>query len=691
MWLMKMRSSSVICCLVGFVAYLCAVASASDSEANPLEKVIELLNALSKGIEKEGTEDANIYKAFTKWYNNETETGEKIMKSHGGTMEQMKTDLKEAEAFRAGKSKDLVDLANKLAKNGAELTAGRTGRKEERALFEKNEATFLESIDQLERVLVTMNKKAPAGAASAASASLLSVSKNLKNTLMHGSDITLSTAQREILDSFMRAVQATASVAPSFLQTKSRGPYGEFQSGSSGLITTLTDLKGKVQKERDAAIKAEETAKKEFQALESGLITMIENGEKSKADIKSSIAQSQEQSSKKQALLQESGEIFKAQEEHQKGVETEYRVKTQAYKIRLGKRADESIAVHEANRILSSDVSKSYIKKQTIGTVGKKGKPKGKAASFLQLSQKRAAVRRTALRVLKSATTPGLAALAVRSSLHFRIGADPFAKVKSMLEGMLKKLNDKQAEESKHASWCDSEMTKTTMSKTRKEEDVQKMKDRLDALRAELTQTKAEMAEANKDLQEVNTSLAEAMRIRRKEKEGAGSATKQYQAAYKLLQRGLKILKGYYENKEGGGREVDKKEFKDRHGMGMGIIALLEIAVDDFKKLYREAKDAEEVAERDFEDMQAESQVRVAVFQKDLEWNTRTKVKLEFDEATMANDLKSYQNEVTAIDTYMDKLKASCIVKGPSYAERKARREAELTSLKEALAALNAQ
>merc|ERR1719405_251622 len=120
------------------------------------------------------------------------------------------------------------------------------------------------------------------------------------------------------------------------------------------------------------------------------------------------------------------------------------------------------------------------------------------------------------------------------------------------------------------------------------------------------------------------------MRIRRKEKDGAGSATKQYQAAYKLLQRGLKILKGYYENKEGGGREVDKKEFKDRHGMGMGIIALLEIAVDDFKKLYREAKDAEEVAE------------------KDLEWNTRTKVKLEFDEATIANDLKSYQNEVTA-------------------------------------------
>merc|ERR1719456_210467 len=106
---------------------------------------------------------------------------------------------------------------------------------------------------------------------------------------------------------------------------------------------------------------------------------------------------------------------------------------------------------------------------------------------------------------------------------------------------------------------------------------------------------------------------------------------KTYKDGATLLARGLKVLKGYYENKEGGGYEVDKQEFKDRHGMGTGIIALLEIAIDDFSKLYEETKAAEDAAEKDYKQMSDEGNVRVAVFQKDAEWNTRTKVKLEFD------------------------------------------------------------
>jgi len=122
--------------------------------------------------------------------------------------------------------------------------------------------------------------------------------------------------------------------------------------------------------------------------------------------------------------------------------------------------------------------------------------------------------------------------------------------------------------------------------------------------------------------------------------------------------------------------------------MGNGIIGILELAVEDFEGLYRDTKQAEEVAAKDFRELENENSVRAAVFKKDLEWKTRTKVKLEFDESTMQNDLKSYERELLAIDTYMAKLKASCIVKGPSYEEKKAKREEELKSLKEALSAI---
>merc|ERR1719272_1045095 len=111
----------------------------------------------------------------------------------------------------------------------------------------------------------------------------------------------------------------------------------------------------------------------------------------------------------------ESQEIYKTEVQHMEQVEAEFRSKTQAYKNRLGKRSDEQIAVHEAQRILSSEIAKSYIKHQTIGTL--------KALSFVQLSREQTKVRRTALQVFRKATTPGLALLALKSTVHYKIGA----------------------------------------------------------------------------------------------------------------------------------------------------------------------------------------------------------------------------------------------------------------------------
>jgi len=94
------------------------------------------------------------------------------------------------------------------------------------------------------------------------------------------------------------------------------------------------------------------------------------------------------------------------------------------------------------------------------------------------------------------------------------MGADPFAKVKSMIKGMLTKLNEKQAQDSKQGAFCDEEMGKTTKSQKRKGEDVQKMKDRIASLTADLTQTKADIATATKDMADITSATGEAKTIR---------------------------------------------------------------------------------------------------------------------------------------------------------------------------------
>jgi len=677
--------------LVYVLAFASVPALGSKAEANPMQMVIELLEVMSKEIVKDGEMGAEVYAADVAFHKRETKHSTKILKEVEGKIAVLETDLQEADAFRKGKNMDLVDLANHIAKDTTELEKGRDMRKEHRAEFEKNEATFLEANDQLKRALEVMDKQKPVTvSASPTSSSLLSIAQQLKTTLTHSSDIALTIVQRETLNSFVRHAatlgESQSPSAISFLQQgrRARDPaqdaFEEYGGGGGGLIASLQTLQNHVQQELDVARGEEVEDSKHFKEWEMDLETWLENSKKSKGDMKMSIAQSEQQSSQNEASLMESKEIEETEAHHLDEVEIEFRQRTQEYKNRLGKRQDEAIAVHEAQRILSSEVAKSYMKHQTIGDL--------QLPSFVQLSQEQTRVRRTALQVFRKATTPGLALLALKSTVHYKSGvqAEPFRKVKSLLREMLDKLMDRQAEESKHAEMCDREMGKTTKSQRRKEDDIQKIKDRLEALQADLAETNDDIKSTTNDLKDMQVSLSEAESVRKKEHKNAGAAVKMYADAVSLLERARNVLKSHYKSSDD---DPEDKGRKFRQGTSTGVVGLLEIAIDDFKASHKEAMDAEDFAEHDFQRLQSDNSIRMAVFEKDLEYKSRAKVKAEFDESNMKNDLQSYEKELSAVDSYMDKLKASCIVRGPSYEEKKSKREAELKSLKEALSIIS--
>merc|ERR550537_87197 len=102
---------------------------------------------------------------------------------------------------------------------------------------------------------------------------------------------------------------------------------------------------------------------------------------------------------------------------------------------------------------------------------------------------------------------------------------------------MLRKLEDKQAEESKHAAWCDSEMGKTTKQLKKKGDDVQKTNDRLEALLADLAESKSDINDVTKDLKEMTASMTAAKTLRAKESKNAQAALREYKNAGALLQR----------------------------------------------------------------------------------------------------------------------------------------------------------
>merc|ERR1719333_1634351 len=119
-----------------------------------------------------------------------------------------------------------------------------------------------------------------------------------------------------------------------------------------------------------------------------------------------------------------------------------------------------------------------------------------------------------------------------------------------------------------------------------------------------------------------------------------------------------------------------------------GIVGMLEVIESDFARLQAETKANEATAAKEYEDFMNDSEIDKTKKTSDIAH------KKQDEEHSLENkkvDLEGTQKELTAALRYFDKLKPSCVDSGVSYADRVARREAEIDSLKEALKILNGE
>lgn len=698
-------------------------------EVTPVGKVVRLLATLQAELQADGEADGRQYIEFSGVFQEQKAEAEKTLAATQASIEALDSDQKEQEAFREGKSQELTKAAAELVSADQELQSARSIRGKERRSFEATEADLLQGVDQLSRSVQVLEVQAPAGEEEAAEspggggsgggASLLSVAQQLQNTLLRGKDISLSALQRATLDDFLRTARSAEAsrsrslrhglsggrqaLAPDFLQLRrqaSSGPFGEYTSQTSGVLSTLRSVLDKADKQLEAARSAERLAQKQFEEYASEIDLAITNKKKTVSELKMQISQSQERSGKLKANLLEENALNKVAKEQLSQAKKVFAEKSKAYKVRLAKRSDEVVAVREASALLTSDEAQRLLVNGTMGTPD----------SFLQIGQ---ATRRRAIHVVHSATTPGLALLALRTQTHTaaaaglaRASADPFAKVKVMVRGMLEKLMEEQSRDATHAAWCSSEMAKTDRSKRDKEADVQKLKDRMDAMTAEIQELANDVQTVTEDLHTMQKAGAAAVVARQAERQRTLTALAQYKDAHRLLEAAIATLRRVYGQKKGGEEEegvafsasavsgdngtaaftpaTPAPPYKV-NGAGSGVIGILEIALQDYADLRDAAELEETVAQKDFKELMDETEVRTAAFQKDLEYKSRGKVKLEGERMRASSDLKNYEKELEAVDAYLLDLQASCVAKTDSYQVRKTRREEELRSLQEAL------
>merc|ERR1719401_2182809 len=121
---------------------------------------------------------------------------------------------------------------------------------------------------------------------------------------------------------------------------------------------------------------------------------------------------------------------------------------------------------------------------------------------------------------------------------------------------------------------------------------------------------------------------------------------------------------------------------------GSSIIGILEVCESDFAKNLASETTEEDDAEAAYDKKTQENKVTKTTKDQDVKYSTQEFQTLDKEITELSADRETTSSELSAVLEYYAKIKDRCIAKPETYESRKARREAEIQGLKEALSTL---
>merc|ERR1719145_296561 len=287
-----------------------------------------------------------------------------------------------------------------------------------------------------------------------------------------------------------------------------------------------------------------------------------------------------------------------------------------------------------------------------------------------------------------------LAQLASRIAAVMRLGTaggdDPFAKVKGLISDMIAKLEAEAGAEAAEKAYCDEQIAKTSEKKNDLESDIAKLTAKIDVANAKSADLKKQVKELQAELAALAKLQAEMDKTRQEEHAAFVQAKADLELGLEGVRGALTILREYY----GGASFVQqpRPEMPELHtkatGAGNSIIGILEVVESDFAKNLATETTEEDDAEAQYQKITQENKVTKTMKEQDSKYKTQEFTTLDKNIASMTADRETANTELSAVMDYYDKVKDRCIAKPETYEQRKARREAEIQGLKNALSIL---
>jgi len=345
------------------------------------------------------------------------------------------------------------------------------------------------------------------------------------------------------------------------------------------------------------------------------------------------------------------------------------------YKERSTTRNQEFEAVSKAIEVLNSDDAHATF---------------GRSLSFLQTASSSAASTAAALLRTKGKKLGNQALI----SLSYAAEEGAFDKVTKAMDEMAAALKKEQVDEIKLNDECTKEFNDNELSN----EDKTRMKGSAEAkiadLKSELTTTLSQMKTLSGQIANLEADLKAAGENRDDETSEFKAVVHDQQTTQKLLKKALASLKDFYESSlvqvhaksseavEG----VPVENFKDfqKNKGGTGVINLLQQILEDSMRMEKEAKEAEEASQQDFNELSDKTNAEIDSKNHELFLKQSKKGDLEVELSEQKQNLRATKDDLAALAATKFALHQKCDFMQKNFELRQKARTEELEALNEA-------
>jgi len=641
--------------------------------ANPVRKVVTMLQNMQKKVEEEGEAEQKLYEKFMCYCQN---GGKDLEASIGAAEEKVSTLPSEIKA----QEERLTQLKDEIKKAQTDRAAAKRSMKKATAVRDKEAAEFAKMKAEADSNMVA-TAKAIAALEKGVGAGFLQTktAQDLRSFVMNKADV--QDEDRRAIVSFLTAGNGDASPGTDAI-------IGMLKQMEDTMKSTLSDG----VKDEEAAIKTyEELMESKGQEVEA-LTESIDEKMKMVGDLAVEIIEMKEDLSDTEASLVKDKDFLK-------NLEASCATKTKEWEERSKTRAEELTALSETIKILNDDDALDLFKKTL---------PSG-SASFVQVQQSRVMLQQKALSVVRGAWRisdrrhrPGLDFLVLALTGRKALNQGMFDKVIRMCDDLVAELKQEQQDDEDKKEYCEKQFDiaddkKKTLERAeadaesaiaKAKEAIETLTDEIKALEKGIKELDKSVVEATEQRQEENQEFKSLMAADTKAKDILGFAKKRLN---KFYNPSLALAQGEANLAEVGAHGSAKAPpgpppdtwdaYAKKSDESTNVVAMIDVLIADLDKEMTEAKAEEKNGQEDYETMMTESAAKRTEDSKALGGKMEAKAEAEKTKSEQTEVKKDTQSELYATLKYIDGLHHECDWLMKFFDVRKTARTGEIDAL----------